>query len=327
MSPVGRKLVTDIQGPGLYMAPNALPIKDMDGEGKKPPTFTMSDEEVYVHDFNATWAHVALSGVQDPRRNKRGRITLHSLDCSPHRLSPANPPFLCAAIAHTGSLSLPPFLPTMMLLLQRKFKKGSSLLGLSSCMTRASERPLDKKGHAKGDGATAMQGESVQEMACGGDRATRPLAHGSRSCAGFSLARVLVLFATSKTPQKRTWKDIQKKCQNKDLTELQALIDSHFEARKEEEELIALKKRIMSGAVQADQKRGKKQTAREMKKKILAERCKPLNVNHLSEDKAKELWGTLHQLETGKFKFGEKMKRQKYDITTLRSRIDQAQKQ
>uniref|UniRef100_A0A3B4UYC0 Troponin T type 3a (skeletal, fast) n=1 Tax=Seriola dumerili TaxID=41447 RepID=A0A3B4UYC0_SERDU len=39
--------------------------------------------------------------------------------------------------------------------------------------------------------------------------------------------------------------DIQKKRQNKDLIELQALIDAHFECRKkEEEELIALKDRI-----------------------------------------------------------------------------------
>lgn len=37
--------------------------------------------------------------------------------------------------------------------------------------------------------------------------------------------------------------------------------------------------------LQADQKRGKKQTAREMKKKILAERRKPLNIDHLSDDK------------------------------------------
>lgn len=43
--------------------------------------------------------------------------------------------------------------------------------------------------------------------------------------------------------------DIQKKRQNKDLMELQALIDSHFEARKkEEEELVALKERIVSGS-------------------------------------------------------------------------------
>lgn len=36
---------------------------------------------------------------------------------------------------------------------------------------------------------------------------------------------------------------------------------------------------------QADQKRGKKQTARETKKKVLAERRKPLNIDHLNEDK------------------------------------------
>ncbi|XP_008697841.1 troponin T, fast skeletal muscle isoform X1 [Ursus maritimus] len=189
--------------------------------------------------------------------------------------------------------------------------------------------------------------------------------------------------------EKVDFDDIQKKRQNKDLMELQALIDSHFEARKkEEEELIALKERIekrraeraeqqriraekererqnrlaeekarreeedakrraeddlkkkkalssmganySSYLAKADQKRGKKQTAREMKKKVLAERRKPLNIDHLGEDKlrdkAKELWETLYQLEIDKFEFGEKLKRQKYDITNLRSRIDQAQK-
>lgn len=41
--------------------------------------------------------------------------------------------------------------------------------------------------------------------------------------------------------------DIQKKRQNKDLSELQGLIDAHFECRKkEEEELIGLKDRIVS---------------------------------------------------------------------------------
>ncbi|XP_037695056.1 troponin T, fast skeletal muscle isoform X2 [Choloepus didactylus] len=178
--------------------------------------------------------------------------------------------------------------------------------------------------------------------------------------------------------EKVDFDDIQKKRQNKDLMELQALIDNHFEARKkEEEELIALKERIekrraeradqqriraekererqnrlaeekarreeedakrraeddlrkkkalssmganySSYLAKADQKRGKKQTAREMKKKILAERRKPLNIDHLSEDKlrdkAKELWETLHQLETDKFEFGEKLKRQKYDVS------------
>ncbi len=41
--------------------------------------------------------------------------------------------------------------------------------------------------------------------------------------------------------------DIKHKRQNKDLIELQALIDAHFVCRKkEEEELIALKDRIVS---------------------------------------------------------------------------------
>uniref|UniRef100_A0A8C6EAK5 Troponin T, fast skeletal muscle n=1 Tax=Moschus moschiferus TaxID=68415 RepID=A0A8C6EAK5_MOSMO len=185
--------------------------------------------------------------------------------------------------------------------------------------------------------------------------------------------------------EKVDFDDIQKKRQNKDLMELQALIDSHFEARKkEEEELVALKERIekrraeraeqqriraekererqnrlaeekarreeedakrkaeddlkkkkalssmganySSYLAKADQKRGKKQTAREMKKKVLAERRKPLNIDHLSEDKlrdkAKELWDTLYQLETDKFEYGEKLKRQKYDIMNVRARVE-----
>ncbi|KAM9556189.1 troponin T, fast skeletal muscle isoform 1-T1 [Guaruba guarouba] len=189
--------------------------------------------------------------------------------------------------------------------------------------------------------------------------------------------------------EKVDFDDIQKKRQNKDLIELQALIDSHFEARrKEEEELVALKERIekrraeraeqqriraekekerqarlaeekarreeedakrkaeddlkkkkalssmgatySSYLAKADQKRGKKQTARETKKKVLAERRKPLNIDHLSEDKlrdkAKELWDWLYQLETEKYDFTEQIKRKKYEIVTLRSRIDQAQK-
>ncbi|XP_041447114.1 troponin T3, fast skeletal type S homeolog isoform X11 [Xenopus laevis] len=189
--------------------------------------------------------------------------------------------------------------------------------------------------------------------------------------------------------EKVDFDDIQKKRQNKDLIELQSLIDTHFEARKkEEEDIIALKDRIekrraeraeqlrirtekekerqtrlaeekarreeqdlmrraeddmkkkkalssmgatySSYLAKADQKRGKKQTAREMKKKILADRRKPLNVDHMNDDKlrekAKEMWDWLYQLESEKFEMGEKLKKQKYEITTLRNRIDQLQK-
>eukprot|EP00075_Anas_platyrhynchos_P025205 XP_027314458.1 troponin T, fast skeletal muscle isoform X2 [Anas platyrhynchos] len=189
--------------------------------------------------------------------------------------------------------------------------------------------------------------------------------------------------------EKVDFDDIQKKRQNKDLIELQALIDSHFEARrKEEEELVALKERIekrraeraeqqriraekekerqarlaeekarreeedakrkaeddlkkkkalssmgatySSYLAKADQKRGKKQTARETKKKVLAERRKPLNIDHLNEDKlrdkAKELWDWLYQLETEKYDFTEQIKRKKYEILTMRCRLQELSK-
>ncbi|XP_015719348.1 troponin T, fast skeletal muscle isoform X14 [Coturnix japonica] len=189
--------------------------------------------------------------------------------------------------------------------------------------------------------------------------------------------------------EKVDFDDIQKKRQNKDLIELQALIDSHFEARrKEEEELVALKERIekrraeraeqqriraekekerqarlaeekarreeedakrkaeddlkkkkalssmgasySSYLAKADQKRGKKQTARETKKKVLAERRKPLNIDHLNEDKlrdkAKELWDWLYQLQTEKYDFTEQIKRKKYEILTLRCRLQELSK-
>ncbi|MGH0122623.1 UNVERIFIED_CONTAM: hypothetical protein FKN15_029052 [Acipenser sinensis] len=182
--------------------------------------------------------------------------------------------------------------------------------------------------------------------------------------------------------EKVDFDDIHKKRQNKDLNELQALIDAHFEHRKkEEEELIALKDRIekrraeradqqriraekdkerqarqaeekarreedsmkrmaeddmkkkkalsnmgsqySSYLAKADQKRGgKKQTEREKKKKILADRRKPLNIDHLNEDKlkekAKELWEWMHSLESEKFDYGEQLKKQKYEPGDLK---------
>uniref|UniRef100_A0A8C2WLH1 Troponin T3, fast skeletal type n=1 Tax=Cyclopterus lumpus TaxID=8103 RepID=A0A8C2WLH1_CYCLU len=183
---------------------------------------------------------------------------------------------------------------------------------------------------------------------------------------------------------------MQKKRQNKDLVELQSLIDAHFECRKkEEEELLGLKDRIekrryeraeqqrvraekdkerqarreaerqrkeeadahwkaeaeakkkmtlssmgsgySSHLQKVEQKRGKKQTEREKKKKIMSERCKPLNVDGFSEDnlreKANELWEWLHDLEAIKYDHCEKLTRQRYEVVSLRNRIDELQKQ
>ncbi|KAM4615631.1 troponin T, cardiac muscle isoforms-like [Polymixia lowei] len=179
--------------------------------------------------------------------------------------------------------------------------------------------------------------------------------------------------------------DIHRKRQEKDLSELQSLIEAHFiQRKKDEEELVALVSRIdkrraeraeqqrvrteqekerqarlaeekerkeqeearkkhdedakkkkaltnmtqQYGGVQQrqDGKKGaKKQTEREKKKKILAERRKALNIDHLSEDKLKEkateLWQWLMGLEAEKFDLGEKLKKQKYDITQLLARL------
>uniref|UniRef100_A0A3Q3GQC8 Troponin T, slow skeletal muscle n=1 Tax=Labrus bergylta TaxID=56723 RepID=A0A3Q3GQC8_9LABR len=172
--------------------------------------------------------------------------------------------------------------------------------------------------------------------------------------------------------------DIHRKRMEKDLLELQTLIDVHFEQRKkEEEELIGLKDRIESrraeraeqqrvraekercrqtriaeerqrkedeeakkraddeakkkkvlsnmGAhfggflAKVEQRRGKKQTAREIKKKTLAERRKPLAIENLREDglreRAKEMWECIYQLESDKFDLTEKMRRQKYEVS------------
>ncbi|XP_044137646.1 troponin T, slow skeletal muscle isoform X3 [Bufo gargarizans] len=183
--------------------------------------------------------------------------------------------------------------------------------------------------------------------------------------------------------------DIHRKRMEKDLLELQTLIDVHFEQRKkEEEELIGLKDRIENrrseraeqqrfrtekererqarmaeekmrkeeeeakkradddakkkkvlsnmGAqyggylMKAEQKRGKRQTGREMKRKILAERHKPIATDNMNEnqlkEKAKELTDWMYQLESEKFDLMEKMKTQKYEINVLYNRISHAQK-
>lgn len=113
-------------------------------------------------------------------------------------------------------------------------------------------------------------------------------------------------------------------------------------ARREEEaaklraEEEAKKKKIFTnksfgGYLQkVDQKKGKKLTAREEKKKVLLERRKPLNIEHLNQEKlaekAQDLWQWLYQLHAEKFELAEKLKRQKYDIYLLRNRVSDHQR-
>lgn len=46
---------------------------------------------------------------------------------------------------------------------------------------------------------------------------------------------------------------------------------------------------------QAEQKRGKRQTGREMKVRILSDRKKPLNIDHLGEEQLRWVWGAQRQ--------------------------------
>ncbi|XP_066498236.1 troponin T, slow skeletal muscle [Hoplias malabaricus] len=183
--------------------------------------------------------------------------------------------------------------------------------------------------------------------------------------------------------------DIHRKRMEKDLLELQTLIEAHFEQRKkEEEELIGLKdrierrrseraeqqrvraekerdrqtriaeerqrkedeeakkraddeakkKKVLSnmGAnfggflAKAEQRRGKRLTGREIKRKTLAERRSPLGIENLREDglrqRAQEMWDWIYELESEKFDLMDHMKKQKYEIIVLLNRISHAQK-
>lgn len=111
------------------------------------------------------------------------------------------------------------------------------------------------------------------------------------------------------------------------------------EQRKKQDEDAKKKKALTNitqqhGGLQQKQtesrKGAKKQTEREKKKKILADRRKPLNIDHLAEDKLKEkateLWQWMMELEAEKFDLTEKLKRQKYDMNVLQTRIVEQQK-
>merc|ERR1719234_1530452 len=169
--------------------------------------------------------------------------------------------------------------------------------------------------------------------------------------------------------------DINRERQQKDLIQLQRLIDAHFEQRKkDEEELDALRHRIeerkakravemqerqerKQKEAEEEEKRkaeedkkkqaianmslhyggylrraeknkpNKRQTEREKKKKILAERRKPLNIDHLGVEKIREkvteFWTDLYALEEEKYDMEQRITRQKYDINQLRQRVSE----
>uniref|UniRef100_A0A8C9XSQ5 Troponin T, slow skeletal muscle n=1 Tax=Sander lucioperca TaxID=283035 RepID=A0A8C9XSQ5_SANLU len=80
--------------------------------------------------------------------------------------------------------------------------------------------------------------------------------------------------------------DIHRKRMEKDLLELQTLIDVHFEQRKkEEEELIGLKDRIESRrAERAEQQRVRAEKERHRQTRIAKTRRQKYEVSHLAEN-------------------------------------------
>merc|ERR1712061_717342 len=167
---------------------------------------------------------------------------------------------------------------------------------------------------------------------------------------------------------------LQKQRMEKDLQELQLLINKHFETRqKDDAELQELEGRIekrkeeraeqmrvrqerekerleraeeeakkieeeerkkaviasmssSGGNMNRDRNRNnRRQTDREKKRKALAERRKPLNVDHLTIEKLREKAAAMHkwlaQLEEEKYDLESVIDRQKYDVTQFRSRV------
>ena len=176
--------------------------------------------------------------------------------------------------------------------------------------------------------------------------------------------------------------NMHKNRMERDLLELQALIITHFEVRKkEDDELAELKKKIqerkterekqiqirkdrekeriqrereerlrkdeIEAKIKAEEdekkkkiiqnmsanyggylerrKTGRKQTEREKKKKILSERRKPINIDHLGREKLiekiHELQKWFGDLENEKYDFEDEFKKQKYEINMLRERV------
>jgi len=71
----------------------------------------------------------------------------------------------------------------------------------------------------------------------------------------------------------------------------------------------------------------RKQTEREKKREALAKRRKPLNIDHLQSDrlisKANELHQHLSQLEEERFEGEDRINMQKWEITSLRQRVQE----
>ncbi|XP_064794058.1 troponin T, cardiac muscle isoforms-like isoform X2 [Oncorhynchus masou masou] len=144
----------------------------------------------------------------------------------------------------------------------------------------------------------------------------------------------------SRIERRRADRTEQQRVRAEQNIERQARLAEERTRREEEAKLRAeedaRKKNVFSnkafgGYIQkGDVKKGKKLTGREKKTKALLERRKPLNIDHLNQErlaeKSRELWQWLRQLHAEKFDLAEKLKRQKYDVNVLRNRVSDHQR-
>lgn len=140
---------------------------------------------------------------------------------------------------------------------------------------------------------------------------------------------------SERAEQQRVRAEKERDRQTRIAEERQRKEDEEAKKRAEDE---AKKKKVLSnmGAnfggflAKAEQKRGKRLTGREIKRKTLSERRSPLGIDNLREDelrqRAQEMWNWIYQLESEKFDLLDYMKRQKYEIVVLLNRIYNAQK-
>jgi len=127
--------------------------------------------------------------------------------------------------------------------------------------------------------------------------------------------------------QMRVRQEREKLRMQREKEERQRKEEEEAQRKKEEEERkkAAISAMNTGHGGKRRERKGGKVTEREKKKKLLAERRKPLNIDHLQgsklQEKVKEMFDWLAQLELEKYDFEEKHERQKYDIGMLRRRV------
>merc|ERR1711955_156491 len=98
-----------------------------------------------------------------------------------------------------------------------------------------------------------------------------------------------------------------------------------MQERQEKEKEKVAKEREERKQKEAEEEQKRKEE--EEKKKILAERRKPLNIDHLGieklREKVTEFWTDLYALEEEKYDQEQRINRQKYDINQLRQRVSE----